>query len=214
MKVLFIETKKKLNPKNKESLPSFAGLSNLPHELFLAYSIQYKYLAELIKKELQAKGNKIMGFQQVLGCSKLKVKTGLAILLVGTGRFHALNLALQNSRVFVFDEGNISEIAQKEIEELKKQKRIQLNKFVLANKLGILISTKPGQENSRKAEQLRERIKKKYPEKQVYFFISNNINLAEFENFDIAFWINSACAGLINDSKNLANIDDILEFLT
>jgi diphthamide biosynthesis enzyme Dph1/Dph2-like protein len=211
MKLLFIETKKK---QNKDEMPSFAGLNSLPKELFLAYSIQYKSLAELIRTELESKKYKISGFQQVLGCSKLKLKQGLAILLVGTGRFHALNLALQNTgRVFVFDEGNISEIKQEEIDLLKKQKRVQLNKFVLANKLGILISTKPGQENSKKAEQLKERITKKYPKKSVYFFVSNNINVNEFENFDIDFWINSACPGLTNDTQKIANIDDILDFL-
>jgi diphthamide biosynthesis enzyme Dph1/Dph2-like protein len=210
MKVLFIETKKKLG-----EIPSLSSLTRLPRELFLAYSIQYKSLAEVIKRQLESKGHKIAGFQQVLGCSKLKLNKKIDILLIGTGRFHALNLALQNTgRVFVFDEGNISEIKQEEIELLKKQKRIQLNKFVLANKLGILISTKPGQENLAKSEQLKEIIRKKYPEKNVYFFISNNINVNEFENFYIDFWINSACAGLINDSPKIANIDDILEFLS
>jgi len=213
MKALFIETKRKIS-KNKEDLPSLAGLSKLPKELFIAYSIQYKLLAELIKKELEARKHEVTGFQQVLGCSKLKVKAGLAILLVGTGRFHALNLALQNTgKVYVFDEGNISEINTKEIEQLKNQKRIQLNRFVLAKKIGILISTKPGQSKLDKSEQLKKLIAKKYPEKQIYLFVSNNININEFENFDISFWINSACAGLVNDASQLANIDDILEFL-
>ncbi|MBM3247570.1 hypothetical protein FJZ17_03480 [Candidatus Pacearchaeota archaeon] len=210
MKVLFIETQKKLN---KEEMPSFDGLNLMPKELFLAYSIQYKSLAELIKKELESSGHKIAGFQQVLGCSKLKLKKGLAILLIGTGRFHALNLALQNSRVYVFDEGNITLINASEIENLRKQRQLQLNKFVLAKKLGILISTKPGQENLAKAELLKKKISKKYPEKQVFFFISNNINPAEFENFDINLWINSACPGITNDSQKLVNIVDILDFL-
>jgi diphthamide biosynthesis enzyme Dph1/Dph2-like protein len=83
----------------------------------------------------------------------------------------------------------------------------------MSKKIGIIISTKPGQENIKKSELLKEKISKKYPEKQVFFFISNHINLAEFENFSIDFWINSACPGLLNDSRKLSNIDDIISFL-
>jgi len=212
MKILYIEAQKK---QDKKENTDFSSLLALPKELFIAYSIQYKPLAEEIKAYLSRHSYTIGGFQQVLGCTKLKVKNNLPILLIGSGRFHALNLALQNkdSNVYIYNSSSVSEIQEKDLEEIKKNKEINLKRFVLAKKIGIIISTKPGQENLNKAELLKQKINKKYPEKQVFFFISNNINLAELENFSIDFWISSACPGLINDSKKLTNIDDILEFL-
>jgi len=208
MKVLYIEAKKKKSEKlNEESLKT------LPKELFIAYSIQFKSLAEQIQAHLIKHSYNIIGFQQVLGCTKLRVKNNAAILLIGSGRFHALNLALQNKEVYIYNNGLITKIAEKDINDLKKNKETNLRRFFLARKIGILVSTKPGQENTIKAQLLKERILKKYPEKEVFLFFSSHINVNEFENFQIDFWINSACPGLINDASNLLNIDDILENL-
>ncbi len=209
MKVLYLEAQKKLN--EKESPINIDPKSFNEKQVFLAYSIQYKQLAEQIKKELEAKKVKIMGFQQVLGCTKLK--TDYSILLIGSGRFHALNLALQNPVVYVYNGGTIAKIEEKDLSELKKNKEINLKRFVLAKNIGIIISTKPGQENLKKAKLFKEKITKKYPEKRVFFFVSNNINLNELENFSINFWINSACPGITNDSPKITNIDDITDFL-
>ena len=50
MKILFIEAQNK-NSKNIEI--SNKELKNLPKEIFLAYSIQYKELAKKVKKKLE-----------------------------------------------------------------------------------------------------------------------------------------------------------------
>ena len=206
MKVLYLEAKKK----EKQSLP--ISIAELPKELFLAYSIQYKQEAEAIKKQLESNKFKISGFQQVLGCSKLKSR--LPILLIGSGKFHALNLALQNKvPVFIYNNSVISEIDQKDIEKLKQKTKAALNIFFSTGKIGILVSTKAGQENLKQAEQLKIKIESKFPEKRVYILVSNHINISEFENFDIGFFINTACPGLLNDSPKIINTEDILSFL-
>ena len=204
MKVLYVEAKKK-----QESLP--INIALLPKELFLAYSIQYKSQAQSIKKKLEASKIKVSGFQQVLGCTKLKSK--LPILLVGSGKFHALNLALQNTQVYIYNNSTITQVDPKELENLNQKKKAALNRFLSLDRIGILVSTKPGQENITQAEALKERIENKYPEKRVYIILSNHINISEFENFDIDFFINTACPGLLNDSSKIINSDDILPFL-
>ena len=204
MKIIYLETKRKL----KEAIN--IDTSKLPKELFLAYSIQYKSTAEELKKQLSQKGIAIKGFKQVLGCTKLK--SHYPILLIGSGRFHALNLAIQNKDVYIYN-SSVVKIEGKELENLKKSKISAINRFLNSSTIGILISTKPGQENLKRAEQLKSIIAKKYPEKQVYLLISNTISLAELENFNLDFFINSACPGLLNDSNKIANIDDIFEFL-
>jgi len=206
MKVLYIETRKKDQniELNKEAL------KKLPKELLLVYSIQYKSYASGIKKQLESNGFKITGFTQVLGCTKLKPNS--PILLIGSGRFHALNLAIQSEHpIYIYSNGVINKIEISEIEALKKKKQGSISKFLSAERIGILFSTKPGQYNSK--EEIIEKLMKKYPEKRFFFFISNNINTAEFENFKIDFWLNTACPGLTNDSTKIENIDDVFEKL-
>ena len=206
MKVLYIEARKK-----KENAELNKGiLEKLPKEFFLAYSIQYESQANRIKKQLESNGFKIRGLAQVLGCTELKISS--PILLIGSGRFHALNLAIQsNYPVYVYNDGTINRVEENEIIALKKKKQGNISKFLSAEKVGILFSTKSGQYNPEK--EIIEKLMEKFPEKRFFFFISDNINTAEFENFDIDFWLNTACPGLANDSTKIENIVDIFNVL-
>jgi len=213
MKVLYIEAKSKTRPEAYNIDPNF--IKTLPKQVFLSYTIQNKGQAEAMKKALEHYNIAVTGFQQILGCSKLKVKEGIAIILIGQGRFHALNLALQNKRPIIqYSNGSSTVVGQKEIEQYKEKLKNSLNLFLHAQDMGIIVSTKPGQEQFKRSQELKKIIEKKYPEKRVVLFISNNINVHEFENFNINFWINSACPGLINDSPKLLNIDDVFDFLS
>lgn len=201
MKTLFIESKLK----NLELNLPIGEIKKLPKKLFLAYSIQYKDLAKSVRLLLESNNIKIVKFQQVLGCSKINTK--LPILLIGTGRFHAINLYLQAPEVFVLEGSNIIKILDKEIEQLKIKRKTALMKFLNANKIGILVSTKPGQENMKQAIKLKEKLNKKG--KDAYIFLSNNINITELENFNIESWVNTACPGLALDSNKIVNVDEI-----
>jgi len=210
MKVLYIEGKSKLRPEDYLIDQNF--IERLPKQLFLAYSIQFKGQAEAMKKALEKAKIKVMGFQQVLGCSKLK--TPYTILLIGQGRFHALNLALQNEKpIILYSNGSSIIIGEKERAEYNEKQKNSINLLLHANNIGIIVSTKPGQNRLSDALKLKKILEKKYPEKKVFIFLSSNVNTQEFLNFGIAFWINSACPGLALDSPKIANIDDIFEFL-
>jgi 2-(3-amino-3-carboxypropyl)histidine synthase len=180
-------------------------ISKLPKTLFLAYSIQYKTLAKSIKKQLQAHKIKIQKFQQVLGCSK--ISTNLPILLISTGKFHAQNLFLQTPILYVLENNKIIKIPDKNINKLKAKKKTALIKFLKADKIGILVSTKPGQENLNKAVKLKQKLEKKH--KQPYIFISNHINISQFENFNVDSWVNTACSGITIDNPDIINIDEL-----
>ena len=210
LKVLFLEAQRKIND---SQLKINIDFSLLPKELFLAYSIQYKKMAENLKKELESHNIRIAGFQQVLGCTKLESQA--PILLIGSGRFHAINLALQNRRVIIYNNSTnkLEEITQKEINDFKKDKQAKLNKFTQAETIGIIVSTKPGQENLALAEKTKKQIERVYPHKKVFIFLTNQLNISELENFNIDFWLNSACSGLSRDSPLISNIDDISELI-
>ena len=205
MKKLFIEARRKISL-NKEKLSELAR--NLPDTIYIAYSIQYKTLALEARKYIEScKNKKLAGFSQILGCSQIKTQAE-AILLIGEARFHALNLAKSSGKqVVIFDGYSISNISKQEILELQKKDKGKYIKFLAAEKIGILVSGKSGQENLKQAETLKQEIKKK--NKQAYLFLTDNINLAELENFQMEIFVNTACPGLALDSGKIINYNSI-----
>ncbi len=203
MKTLFIPTKIK-SEVNKSKILEIS--KKLPKNLAIAYSIQYKDIADEIKKILSKK-HKITQFIQILGCSKPKFpKETKSILLISSGRFHAISLASKNKiPVYILESNKLKKISKEQIDSMKRKNKASYVKFLNAQKIGILISTKPGQENFKKAIILKNKLKNK----DSYLFISNEINSREFENFpEIQSWINTACPRLDFDSS-IINIDKI-----
>lgn len=204
MKTLFIEAQRK-NLRLEENIKKF--ILSL-EKISILYSIQYKKLAEDFKKEAQSQGKKIILFQQVLGCSNPKISQS-TIVLIGSGRFHAINIASRiNSPIYIVEENKISQISKEEIDKLNLRKKSALSRFFLADKIGILISTKKGQYNLGKAIKLKE----KFKEKKIYLFLADSISLQELENFEIDSWVNTACPGLSFDSSKIINCGDLTNF--
>jgi len=204
MKVLYIESRYKLD-KGILSKLSKIEIAKLPKKIFLAYTIQYNKIALSVKKQLEDNNIKIQNFQQVLGCTKISTK--LPILLISSGKFHAINLFLQTPIIYVLGNNKIHQISLKEIKKLKAKRKTALIKFLNAKKLGILVTTKYGQENLEKALKLKEKLKKQ--DKESHIFLANNIEINQFENFNLDSWINTACPGLSNDSSNIINMSEL-----
>ena len=196
MKTIFIPAKIKTKV-NKKKIKALSG--KLPENIAIVYSIQYHDIAFEIKKLLS---NNVTKITQLLGCSKPSFpKTTQAIVLIGSGRFHALSLASETDLpIYILEKDKLFRIT----ESLKKSRKVAYLKFLNANKVGILISTKPGQENLKKAIDLSRKIK----DKKSYLFISKDINTSEFENFGLESWINTACPRLDFDSS-VINMDKI-----
>ncbi len=206
--ILFIEARRKSSIFEQE-LNNFIGhagkiLPVLPQRFLIAYTIQYKYTAEKLKDFFQAKKKKISGFIQVLGCTSLSSREK-NILLVGSGKFHALQLALQGKNVYMYENGKISRIGKPDIDKLLLSRRVALSKFLSSETIGILASSKPGQNNIALAISLKKKINKMG--KTAFIFLEGSISLNELENFSIDFWVNTACPGIAvyNDSNNIAN---------
>jgi 2-(3-amino-3-carboxypropyl)histidine synthase len=210
MKLLFIESKKKF-------FQSVPNLDFLPEKIGLLYSVQYKPLFEKIKVELEKNKKKVfvgkssLNEGQILGCniqSALSIESKVdCFLLVSSGKFHALSLMLNAKKPLYILGDKIERIGEKEIESLKKKRKAALSKFLLANRIGIIASTKQGQQNMIEAIKLKKQLKAEH--KEAFVFISDNINTAEFENFKIDFWVNTACPGIIFDVPNMINISEL-----
>jgi len=189
---MFVEARKKLENFDVSNI----NIGILPEKVFLVYSVQYKSLAQKIKKKLEKTGKKVKGFKQVLGCSQLKSKE--PILLIGSGHFHAIQLALQGNTVYIL-ENKIIKLNEQEINKIKAKRKAAVSKFLASNKIGILVSTKPGQENLKQAIFLKTKLEKKG--KEVKIFLADNIELKELENYDIGSWLNTSCLALTLDNK-------------
>jgi len=203
MKTIFIPAKRRLEfDEGKVREIS----KKLPDKIAVAYSIQYKDLAYEIKKMLST-NHKITNLTQVLGCSKPAFsKNTQAILLLTDGKFHAVSLAFETKLpVYIFSNNNLEKASEKDVESLEKKQKASKLKFLNAENVGILISIKPGQENIKKVFDL----KKRFKSKKSYLFIGNDINAAEFENFQIDSWVNTACPRLDMNAQNIINISDV-----
>ena len=197
-RTLFIEAIKKIKL-NKEKLDEIKN--KLPDTIHIVYTIQYKKLAEQIKKELKDK--KITGFTQIIGCSG--IKTNSPILLISEGKFHALNLA-KEQEVYIFNNHTLEKVTKEEIEKTQARKKAKLSKFYSSSRIGIIVSIKPGQYNLKGAEKIKEKLKKQ--EKKSFIFLSDNININNLENFPVDIWINTACPRIEEDSNKIINSED------
>ncbi len=214
-KTLFIETRQKFEDKDI----NFSLLDKLPGKtISLAATIQYLDLIPTIKKYLEKNQKKVIlkkgAFYEahVLGCNSNAFDSKSdTLLLLTDGKFHAINNAVQlQKEIYVFNTKTLEKVSFEDIQKINNKRTAAIKKFLSSDRVGILVTTKPGQ-NYKQINQLKNKIEKLG--KRVYIFESNNINIAEFENFKIQIWVNTACFGLAMDNSNIVNFQDILQYI-
>lgn len=215
MKTLFVEMRRKFNDAdiNFSELDILSGKT-----ISLASTIQYLDLIPKVKSYLEKQGKKVIikkgSFYegQVLGCKSLAFdKKADTLLLLADGKFHARGNALDlEKEIWVFDSHKLDLFSKEEIDKLKEKQKKGINKFFMNSKVGLIISTKPGQ-HFKEWKKIKEKLEKKG--KKVYLFETDNISLQELDNFPLNIYINTACSGLSLDSDKIVNLKDIVEFL-
>ena len=203
----------------------------LPKDIGITTTIQFLEHVDQIKIFLQENG-KVVNMEkirqkydgQLLGCDygaadKVKDKVE-AFLYIGTGKFHPLGIALNiEKEVFCYDPINavFSEIDRDEVERYNKKRKGAYLKFLEANEIGILVSLKPGQNNFRKALDLKQQL----AQKNCYIFVFDALDFNQLENFPfIQCWVNTACNRILDDYskfiKPLIDLSDIekMEMIT
>lgn len=205
MKTLFIHAKSTVDVVLPDSV-----IKKLPKKVGIVTSIQFLHQIENIAKQI--KGSIVGG--QVLGCNatmanKIKSKVD-AYLFVGSGIFHPIKVALDTGKqVFLFNPitKEFKKIEQKQVDEYKKRKKAAINKFLHADKVGIIVSTKIGQKNLQRALEL-----KKKTDKQYFVFVCDTLNTTALEDFNfIDCWVNTACPRISDEKPNIVNINDLVE---
>ena len=199
------------------------NVDNLPKKLGLVTTVQFLDIVDNIKKYLKKNSKEIFigkGKQknpgQVLGCDistteKIKDKVD-AFLYIGSGEFHPLGVALNTKKeVFTFNPvSNVfSKINNNDIEKYKKIRKAKYVKFLHADNIGILVSTKPGQYSYKKAVEIKKKLEEKG--KKCFIFVFDSLDANEMQNFPfIDFWVNTACHRIADD-ENKKNVIDMSE---
>jgi len=203
MKTLFIDAKSDADisiPKDQ--------IKKLPKKVGIATTIQHLHKIKDIQKQIP--GSIIAG--QILGCSAEAAKNIEnkvdAFLYIGSGEFHPLEIAYETKKeVFCFNPSSkkLSKITQADVQRHEARKRTSLIKFLSADKVGIMVSTKPGQNRMEDAEKLSKRKDKEY-----FLFAFDTLSELDMDNFPfIQCWVNTACPRIADGKPNIINIDDI-----
>ena len=226
MKIMMVESryKGKINLSNLDA-------SALPKNIGLATTVQFLDFVDEIKQYIESKGKKIFIDKmkqkyegQLLGCdtgAAEKIKDNVdAFLYIGTGIFHPLGIALNIDKdVFCYDpiSAVLSKIDKEQVERYNKKRKGAYLKFLEATEIGILVSLKPGQNNFKKAVELKKQLK----DKSCYIFAFDTLDFSQIENFPfIQCWVNTACNRILDDyekfPKPLIDLSDIekMELLT
>lgn len=214
MKILCIEAKSDADimPAVREAFRHLKKESKVA----IVSTIQHLEKLEQAKTFLIDNGVKAGIAGQVLGCNVPEIpKDAEQVLYIGSGRFHPIGIFIKTKKEVIAANpfsGKVSKITEKDIEKIEKRKKGALAKFLSSDKIGILISTKPGQTNVQGGKKRIKEIMKKYKDKKFYEFAFDTLQKNELENFNsIDFWINTACPRIFEDfEKGVINLEDVI----
>ncbi|MBN2567566.1 diphthamide synthesis protein [Candidatus Woesearchaeota archaeon] len=155
---------------------------------------------------------------QLLGCNIADMRKMAfdAILYVGDGAFHPHTLVLKNDRqVFRLDPRSrrMREVPSAEVREMRRRMNAALLSFHRADRVGVLVTAKPGQERLEAALRLRTA----YPEKEFFYLVADTLDLASLEDFPfLQCLVNTACPRIGYEDHAAAprpviNLDEVLD---
>jgi 2-(3-amino-3-carboxypropyl)histidine synthase len=223
MKTLFIPARLK-----KAVRLDIASLKKLQSQLIpsskigLCSSIQFVDSLDTIKKQLNdydvvlMQGVHSRNKGQVLGCDMPHIKEGdrEVILYVGDGMFHPMGIRIKTEiSIFTYNpfSKTLNTLDVDEVKKVIKRKKGALVKFLMSDAIGVLVSTKPGQNRYSRVSAL----KKKYKDKQFYVVAFDSVDFSSLENFPfIKVWVNTTCPRIAYEdasrvTRPIINISDL-----
>ncbi len=225
MKLLFIETKARVNVELPQKL-----IAKLPKRLCLAASVQFIGKLPQLKQQLEKSGKTVSLLKarhskhpgQLLGCGYSRMEFDAAntdvFLYIGDGMFHPEALLLGSDKdVYCFDpfSREFKKLGREWAEKIRKKEKGAMLAFLHADKVGVMVTVKPGQLGAQVALKDIFSLRQKFPEKKFYYLISGTIDFAQLANFPfVQCFVNTACNRMIDDydkfPKPVINIEEVL----
>jgi len=143
-----------------------------------------------------------------------------AFLFIGSGEFHPMRLALDSDKpVYAYNpySKELRSIGKDDVDAYKRKVRGRLLRFHHAKTVGLLVTTKPGQNNgvisrySLKAKMSLPLRWLKKKDKKYYLFAVETLQHNSLEDFPfIDCWVNFACNRIADDGNmKIVNVQDI-----
>ena len=183
-------------------------LATLPKGLGIVSTIQHTHKLDKILEKTQGV---LAG--QILGCrteeaEKIAHKVS-GFLYIGDGHFHPLAIVINMGKpVWCWNPRTqkLSQLTEKDFGNFLTQRKAALTRFLMSNTIGIIVSTKSGQNSIRRARELMQRKDKKY-----YLFAVDTLDYTMLQNFPfIECWVNTACPRIVDEKPEYVNIDQVL----
>jgi len=217
MKTLFIPAKSPV----EVILPDEAVQQLASLKVGIVTTIQHLHKIHDVKQQLP---NSVLA-GQVLGCradAVARLAPQLDVFLyVGSGEFHPVQVALSSNKPVFFWNPYTKTFGPLDMQFVKDyQSRVfkSLNFFYSASNVGVLVTTKRGQNNNmitsptlaNKFSPVQEILARK-DGKKYYIFAFDTLSQSELENFSfIDVWVNTACSRIHDDAiPKLVNWVDI-----
>jgi 2-(3-amino-3-carboxypropyl)histidine synthase len=201
----------------KANLLNFKKIGTFTTVQFLPQIRQLEAFLRKNKKTVHSGG-------QVLGCNPLgplKIAAEVdAFVYLGSGKFHPIAVAMQTSKPIFVANPLTSEVAKLSEEERLLYLRVKeqrLKEAISAKIFGILVSTKPGQNNMKSAKEIAAKIEKRG--KKAYIFVFETLIPESLLDFpQIEAWVNTACPRIaIDDFERfdmpVVNADELLDMV-
>ena len=212
------------------SKTKISSKKNQTKSIDLFASVQFADITNFLKelKKLNIKVNMTKAKRtdkplQILGCDcypdsfKDELDSDM-ILYLGDGMFHpkALILAVDKP-ITIFDpiSDHVKVVSRNDMEKEFMIKKRNLKKYLDAERIGILVTIKPGQQYFIAAKKLKEQLEQKG--KKAYIFIDDTLNPSHYENYPfIQCWVNTACPrigtdDIVNIQQAMINLRDALD---
>lgn len=208
VKTLFIPAK----AKDIDIIPVLKKLKLDVKRIGLISAIQYVDYLDQTKEFLEERGFEVIVAGQMVGCNSsnaIKIKNKVeAYIFIGSGEFHPLELVNYSGigEIYLVNpvSQNITKFDKKELEKLEKKKIGKIKKYLMVDKIGILVSVKPGQNALKAALKFAENCGK-----EAYVFMADEIDINKLEDFnDIKLWVNTSCPRL--EGNNIVSLKDII----
>lgn len=226
MRTVFLEARSDVNV----DISSY--IQKLPSRIGLCATVQFIGSIKKIKIQLEKNKKKVFLLEgkhtrykgQILGCESDAIKNLSpkvdCFLYVGDGVFHPKLILLESNKpVFIFNPftKKFFVLEEKEINKIKIKKRIAKMKLLSATNIGILVSTKPGQQQLKRALRLKEMLEKNG--KNAFILIDNTFDFNSLQNFPfLEVLINTMCPRVALDDYEsikipIINIEEAEELI-
>lgn len=151
---------------------------------------------------------------QILGCDVTSLNKTIekkidCVIYFGAGMFHAFAPGAMEEKMdipfyWVNPFSNETKKINDEIDRIQKQRKISLMKASEAQVYGILVSSKLGQHNLKKALEIKENLEKK--NKKGIIIYGNTFDFVSLNNFvpPIECLINTACPRIVDDQNKFS----------